>query len=103
MSLEERLNVFAEKHALDRDAVAELLKIWNITLVDVAHGLLEKSTTNNSTPKQLNTERKWASKTAKEHAEENHLTLDDFTQDKVSKRDVEQCLKKNQGVKKRKG
>jgi len=99
MSLEERLTEFTKKHELDTDAVAELLKIWNVTLVDVAHGLL-KETKVQDTPKgkskavvKESVEKKWASKAATEFAAEKGLTLDDFTKEKVTKKDIEDYIK----------
>jgi pyruvate/2-oxoglutarate dehydrogenase complex dihydrolipoamide acyltransferase (E2) component len=99
MSLEQRLSVFADNHDLDKDAIAELLQIWNVTLVDVAHGLL-KETPNQPSKKsqskqpEKTKEKKWASKAASEYAEENDITLDDFDSLKISKKDVEEYIKK---------
>ena len=92
MSLEERLTTFSTKHELDTDAVAELLSIWNATLVDVAHGLLKDTSVRE--PKVFKTsEKKWASKAASEFAAEHDTTLDDFTKEKITKKDVEEYLK----------
>jgi hypothetical protein len=98
MSLEQRLSVFATSHDLDKDAIAELLQIWNATLVDVAHGLLKdsgKTPTRKQTGKAVEKtqEKKWASKVASEFAEENDVTLDDFDIMKISKKHIEDYIK----------
>lgn len=119
MSLESRLTEFTEKYDLETDAIADLLKIWNATLVEVAHGLLKDSTVKNSVVKdsvktpslkksiEPESDKKWASKAAAEFALENNLTLDDFTQNKVSKKDIIDHLKaekkKNKVLKKSSG
>ena len=48
MSLETKFNDFKTKHNLDDDAIAELLKIFNDSFIELAHKLLA----TNDTPKQ---------------------------------------------------
>lgn len=98
MSLQERLTIFSEKHELSESAIVELLEIWNITFVEIAHGLLKdsgesKQTKSTKSSKQIETGKKWSSKVAGEYAQQHGLTLDDFTQDKISKKDVDSLLK----------
>jgi len=96
MSLDKRLTEFSEKHSLDESAIAELLQIWNITFVEIAHGLLKDSGKEKKTVKssrKTETVKKWSSKVAGEYAEQKGLTLDDFTQEKVSKKDVDTLIK----------
>ena len=106
MSFEERLSTFVTQHDLNDDAVAELLKIWNSSLIDVERGILKECDVAPVTKvkplitKKDDTAKKWASKTAGEFAIEKGVTLDDFETGKISKKDVENFLKakdKNSG------
>jgi hypothetical protein len=98
MSLESRLTDFSEKYSLDESAIAELLEIWNTTFVEIAHGLLKdsggsKPTKSAKSAKTVSETKKWASKVAGEYAQQKGFTLDDFTQDKISKKDVDTLIK----------
>ena len=96
MSLETKFNDFKTKHDLDDDAIAELLKIFNDSFIELAHKLLA----TNDIPKQ-NTKtatvftgpKKFATKIAAEYAAEHDLTLDDFDKEKITKKDIDEVLK----------
>jgi len=96
MSLETKFNDFKTKHDLDDDAIAELLKIFNDSFIELAHKLLA----TNDIPKQ-NTKtdavftgpKKFATKIAAEYAAEHDLTLDDFNKEKITKKDIDEVLK----------
>tara|TARA_B100000427_G_C15479480_1_gene582262 strand:- start:472 stop:957 length:486 start_codon:yes stop_codon:yes gene_type:complete len=89
MSFEERISIFADKHNLGKSDIAELLSIWNQSLIDIAHGLLQE--TNQTNKGKL--EKKWATKIAQEYATEHGLTLDDFEGDKITKKLIDEHLK----------
>lgn len=94
MSLEKKFNDFKEKYNLKDDAIADLLKIFNDSFIELAHKLL--ATTD--TPKQKNTTvfngpKKFATKIAAEYAAEHDLTLDDFNKEKITKKDIDDVVK----------
>lgn len=96
MSLETKFNDFKTKHDLDDDAIAELLKIFNDSFIELAHKLLA----TNNTPKQTEKTatvftgpKKFATKIAAEYAAEHDLTLDDFNKEKITKKDIDELVK----------
>jgi len=94
MSLETKFNDFKTKHDLDDDAIAELLKIFNDSFIELAHKLLA----NNDIPKQKTATvftgpKKFATKIAAEYAAEHDLTLDDFNKEKITKKDIDELVK----------
>lgn len=96
MSLETKFNDFKIKHDLDDDAIAELLKIFNDSFIELAHKLL--ATTD--TPRQVQKDtpvftgpKKFATKIAAEYAAEHDLTLNDFNKEKITKKDIDEAVK----------
>lgn len=94
MSLETKFNDFKTKHNLDDSAIAELLKIFNDSFIDLAHKLLNEAPTNQSS-KKYSGPKKFATKIAAEYADENNVTLDMFDKEKVTKRDIDEFIKTN--------
>lgn len=102
MSLETRFNDFKNKHNLSDDAIAEILVIFNESFIELAHKLLNTVPANTTTssskasvPKAMinSANKKFATKIAAEYAAENDLTLDDFSKEKVTKKDIDELLK----------
>ncbi len=92
MSLENKFNDFKTKHDLDDDAIAEILKIFNESFIELAHKLL--NTEVKEVKKIEKTEyKKWATKIAAEHAAEHGLSLDDFDKEKITKKDIDELVK----------
>ena len=96
-SLDQQLTTFSEKHSLDESAIAELLQIWNKTFIEVTLKYMKGSGQDFEKPKKsgkkITDSKRWSSKVAGEYAQQNGLTLDDFTQEKISKKDVDSLLK----------
>ena len=94
MSLETKFNDFKEKHDLDDSAIAELLKIFNESFIELAHKLLSTDPKEN-TNKTKNTvgTKKFATKIAAEYAAEHDLTLDNFDKEKITKKDIDEVIK----------
>ena len=96
MSLETKFNDFKTKHDLDDDAIAELLKIFNDSFIELAHKLLATTDTPNQVQKDtpvFNGPKKFATKIAAEYAAEHDLTLDDFNKEKITKKDIDEVVK----------
>ena len=96
MSLETKFNDFKTKHNLDDDAIAELLKIFNDSFIELAHKLLSTTDTPNQVPKDtavFNGPKKFATKIAAEYAAEHDLTLNDFNKEKITKKDIDELVK----------
>lgn len=96
MSLENKFNDFKTKHNLDDNAIAELLKIFNDSFIELAHKLLSTESTfeySEKIPKNFNGTKKFATKIASEYATEHGLTLDDFNKEKITKKDIDEIVK----------
>jgi len=96
MSLEIKFNDFKTKHDLDEDAIAELLKIFNDSFIELAHKLLATTDTPKHVQKDttvFNGPKKFATKIAAEYAAEHDLTLDDFNKEKITKKDIDELVK----------
>ena len=96
MTLETKFNDFKTKHDLDDDAIAELLKIFNDSFIELAHKLLATTDTPKQVPKDttvFNGPKKFATKIAAEYAAEHDLTLDDFNKEKITKKDIDELVK----------
>lgn len=96
MSLETKFNDFKIKHDLDDDAIADLLKIFNDSFIELAHKLLATTDTPRQIPKEstvFNGPKKFATKIAAEYAAEHDLTLNDFDKEKITKKDIDEVVK----------
>lgn len=94
MSLETKFNDFKTKYDLDDSAIAELLKIFNDSFIDLAHKLLNEAPSNQPS-KKYSGPKKFATKIAAEYADENNVTLDMFDKEKVTKKDIDEFIKNN--------
>ena len=95
MSFEENILAFQKKNNLGDEDIADLMHIWNKSLVDLAHELLKKETVERIIKI---TDKKWATKITQGYAEENGLTLDDFNKEKITKQDVNEYLKNKKSI-----
>ncbi len=103
MSLETKFNDFKTKHDLDDSAIAELLKIFNDSFIDLAHKLLNEAPSDTSSQgsqgsqgsKKYSGPKKFATKIAAEYADENNVTLDMFQKEKITKKDIDEFIKSN--------
>ena len=91
------IDKYMEKYNIDYDGKVEMLEILNKSLIMISKGILETTEVkvpdkkvNNKVKEEVNEERKrYKSRKAEEYAEEHNLTLEDFTIEEVSKKDVE--------------
>lgn len=100
MSLDEKFNSFKEKYELSDEAMGEMLSIFNDSFIQLAHKLLQSKEINvPQNTKVFKGNKKWATKIAAEYAAENDLTLDDFDKEKVTKKDIDEYIKKTENDK----
>ena len=77
------------KHSICESGQKELIDIFNKCLLDISEGILKTKKEN-----KINSDsKKFASKKAEEYAIENDLSLEDFSSDKVTKKDVDNRIK----------
>lgn len=98
MSLESRFECFKIKNSLDDSAMTELLALFNDSLLELAHKLLETTTPSATSTKAKKVSnksgvKKWATKIAAEYAIENDVTLDNFDKEKITKKDIDEYMK----------
>ena len=93
--MSEMMKDFIDKYNIDEDGQRQLIHIFNTSLIEISSKILEKYDGKDNKPKNTNyTNKKFASKKAEEYAYENNLTIDDFDIDKISKKDVEEKVRK---------
>jgi len=96
VQMSEMMKDFIDKYNIDEEGQKELIQIFNTSLIEISSKILEKyDGKDNNKPKNVNNiNKKFASKKAEEYAYENNLTIDDFDIDKISKKDVEEKVRK---------
>lgn len=88
---------FSDRYNLGEEGEKELIEMFNQSLLEVSQRILEKYDGKSEIKviKSKGTgQKKFASKKAEEYAYENNLSLDDFEQEKISKKDVEEKVRK---------
>ena len=97
--MSEIMKEFSVRYELGESGEKELIEMFNKSLLEVSQRILEKydgksvGLTETKVIKSKGT-KKFASKKAEEYAYENNLSLDDFNQEKISKKDVEDKVRK---------
>ena len=87
--MESVLMEYYSKHSISESGQKELIDIFNKCLLDISEGILKTKKES-----KINCESKrFASKKAEEYAVENDLSLEDFSSDKVTKKDVDNLIK----------
>tara|TARA_Y100000022_G_C13238675_1_gene371254 strand:- start:734 stop:1306 length:573 start_codon:yes stop_codon:yes gene_type:complete len=98
MALDAKFNDFKTKYGLEDEAMAEMLSIFNDSFIQLAHKLLQSKDIIVTQKQEIsNKNKKWATKIAAEYAAENDLTLDDFNKEKITKKDIDDHIKKING------
>ena len=102
MTLDAKFATFKDKYDLGDEAMAEMLSIFNDSFIELAHKLLQQENVPVPSKKQNKKEtpvsgKKFATKIAAEYAAENGLTLADFDKEKITKKDVDICIKSGKG------
>ena len=98
--MSEIMKEFSVRYELGEEGEKELIDMFNKSLLEVSQRILEKydGKSESSVPKiksrVTGVNKKFASKKAEEYAHENNLSLDDFDQEKISKKDVEDKVRK---------
>ena len=95
--MSEIMKEFSVRYELGESSEKELIEMFNKSLIEVSQRILEKYDVKSETKviKSKGTgSKKFASKKAEEYAYENGLSLDDFNQEKISKKDVEEKVRK---------
>ena len=88
--IEEYLN----KYSIPEDGKKELIDILNAGIIEISKTVLAKTKDNSSKKETKNFHnKKFASKKAEEYAYENNLTIEDFDNEKISKKDVEEKIR----------
>ena len=100
MALDAKFATFKEKYDLGDEAMAEMLSIFNDSFIELAHKLLQQenvpvSRKQNKKDTNVSSGKKFATKIAAEYAAENGLTINDFDKEKITKKDVDICIKMN--------
>ena len=90
---------FSSRYNLGNEGEKELIDMFNKSLIEISSKILEKydgKTEKDHTIKSnLSVKnKKFASKKAEEYAYENNLSIDDFETEKISKKDVEDKVRK---------
>ena len=86
---------FIEKNKIDEEGQKELIELFNRSLIEISSKILEKYDSKEKKVSKINDiNKKFASKKAEEYAYENNLTIEDFEIEKISKKDVEEKVRK---------
>ena len=92
------LSSYFEKHGIEEGGQKELIEIFNRSLIEISEGIMRSKKEPSKVLKNEGSKR-YASKKAEEYAEENDLTLEDFTGEKISKKDVDSLIKERTKLK----
>ena len=88
--MESRLEYIFRKYNIVEEDQIEIIGIFNKSLIEISEGILEKG---KKTIVKDKGEKRWASKKAEEYAEENGLSLEEFTGIKITKKEIEEKVK----------
>ena len=93
LSLE--MKEFSERYSLGEEGEIELIKLFNKSLIEISGKILENYDVNEKKVKsKIEIKRKFASKKAEEYAYENGISIEEFEIEKISKKDVEEKIRK---------
>ena len=86
---------FSERYSLGEEGEIELIKLFNKSLIEISGKILETYDVNEKKVKsKIEIKRKFASKKAEEYAYENGISIEEFEIEKISKKDVEEKIRK---------
>ena len=89
--MESRLEYIFTKYNIVEEDQREIIEIFNKSLIEISEGILGKKKENKSLKEKG--EKRWASKKAEEYAEENGVSLEEFTGIKITKKEIEEKVK----------
>ncbi len=105
-TLDQKFEAFRAKYDLTEEATTEMLAIFNETFIELAHKLLSNTeitvpvsaptkrvSATRKTPSVSTGVKKFATKIAAEYAAERGFTLDDFSKEKITKKDIDELSK----------
>lgn len=97
--MNDTISLFVSRHGIDSDGEKELIDLFNQSLVHISKEILSKAKTSSKTSdsdsksKSKSEEHRFASKKAEEYAHENDISLSDFSEGKITKKQVEDFLR----------
>ena len=80
------------KYNIAEEDQKELIGIFNKSLIEISEGIL-KNVKVEKNEKVKKGEKRWASKKASEYAEENGVSLEEFSGEKITKKEIEEYIK----------
>ena len=94
--MSEIMKEFSERYELGEEGEKEMIEMFNKSLIEISSRILAQydGKIENKNVKKEKVNKKFASKKAEEYAYENNLSLDDFENEKVSKKDIEEKVRK---------
>lgn len=96
VSMSELMKEFSISYGLGEEGEKELINLFNKSLIEISARILERSecSVKKTSEKIEKSNKRFASKKAEEYAYENNLSLDDFENEKISKKEVEEKVRK---------
>ena len=87
----EKIENFVSRNGMGESEKREMLSILNESLLEISRGILEKENEGEIKKKssKMKVEKRYKSKKAEEYAIEHGISLEDFSMNEVSKKDVE--------------
>lgn len=88
-NLMSKIDEFVEKNNMSESAKKEMIDILNESLLEISKGIMENNRNSNDKKKEIIVEKRFKSRKAEDYAKEHGLSLEDFSINEVSKKDVE--------------
>lgn len=93
--MENRLEYIFTKYNIVEEDQREIIEIFNKSLIEISEGILgNKSLKEKSLTSKNKGEKRWASKKALEYAEENGVSLEELSGEKITKKEIEEYVKR---------
>lgn len=90
--MENRLEYIFTKYNIVEEDQREIIGIFNESLIEISEGILDKR--KESKKIIVKGEKRWASKKASEYAEENGVSLEELSGEKITKKEIEEYVKR---------
>ena len=90
--MEIEINKFIEKYKIDDEGKKDLINLLNVSLLKISEEIVNRKSEGNKVKKVEN--QKYASKKAEQFAIENEIDIKEFKIEKVTKKDVEELVRK---------
>ena len=92
--MENRLEYIFTKYNIVEEDQREIIGIFNESLIEISEGILGKAKENKTLTSKNKGEKRWASKKASEYAEENGVSLEELPGEKITKKEIEEYVKR---------